>query len=218
MARRRIVITALPFLVFGITLFLFRKPILLAVGDFLVVRDELQPTDVIHVLAGPDEQTHYAIRLYRQGFGKKIFFTGGWCVFHNFYHGQHGKELALRWGIPPTAIAIDESPVTSTYGEVVRLQEFIDHSAEPVQSVITVSDPYHMRRAGWTYRQVLGDKIQLHMGPVPFELSPHKHYWWKDKGSRRMVRDEYEKIVYYYARYRFSWGPLKDLLASLERD
>jgi len=91
-------------------------------------------------------------------------------------------------------------------------------SQTPIRSVIVVSDPYHMRRARWTYRLVLGDSVKLLMAPVPFELSPYRHEWWTDKESRKMVRHEYSKILYYYLKYRLSWGPLKDWLASLDRD
>jgi hypothetical protein len=74
-----------------------------------------------------------------------------------------------------------------------------------------------MRRARWTYRQVLGDGFEVLMAPVPFELSPHKRRWWTDADTRAMVKEEYAKILYYYARYRYSWGFAKDWLASLDR-
>lgn len=218
MQRRHIIIIASAVVILGATLFLCRERILLATGEFLIVKDTLQPADVIHVIAGEDEQTDYAIQLVQVGYGKKIFFTGGWCRESKRYHGQHARERALQRGILSKAIAIDDSQVTSTYSEVVRLKEFIDRSEEPILSVIAVSDPYHMWRARWTYRQVLGDRVELRMAPVPFELSPYKRRWWTDRGSRTMVKDEYTKIVYYYARYRFSWGLLKDWLASLDRD
>lgn len=202
----------------GAIIILIHEPLLLAIGDFLVIQDKLQPADLIHVIAGPDYRTDYAIQLYKQGYGRQLFFTGGWCKFHNYFHGQHAKERALEQDIPVQAIAIDESQVTSTYSEVVKLKEFIDQSQVPIHSTIVVSDPYHMRRARWAYRQVFGDKIRLDMVPVPFELSPYKRHWWIDKESEKFVKDEYLKIAYYYARYRFSWGPLKDWLAFLDRN
>lgn len=218
MRRRHINIIAVAVLIFGAALFLLRERILLAAGDFLIVQDTLQPADLIHVIAGPDEQSDYAIQLYQEGYGAKVFFTGGWCRSHNFYHGRHGKERALAHGVPPSAIAIDDSPVTSTYGEVSRLKEFIFESKAPIRSVIAVSDPYHMRRARWTYRQILEDKVGLRMAPVPFKLSPFKRHWWTDHASRMMVADEYTKIGYYLARYQFSCGFMRKWLASLDRD
>jgi uncharacterized SAM-binding protein YcdF (DUF218 family) len=213
--RMAILITAIVFL--GGVLFLNRERILLAVGDFLVVQGELAPADIIHVIAGEDYRTDYAIRLYQQGYGKQIFFTGGWCTIHNLYHGEHGKQLSLKEGIPLEAIAIDDSEVKSTYAEVERLKEFIDQSDVPIRSVIVVSDPHHMRRARWAYRHVLGNGVRISMAPVPFESSPYKRQWWTDKESKRMVKDEYVKLGYYLARYQFSGGPLKAWLASLDR-
>ena len=210
-------INAAAVLVFGL-LFVGLEPILLAIGDFLVIQDPLQPADVIHVIAGPDDRTDYAIQLHKGGYGKQIFFTGGWCASHGYYHGQHGAERAEAQGVRPNDIATDESPVTSTYDEVVRLREFIARSPTPVRSVIVVSDPYHMRRARWISRLVLGPAVTLTMAPVPFGVSPFQRRWWVDEASSTYVKDEYLKLVYYYARYRLSWGPMQQWLASLDRD
>ena len=77
----------------------------------------------------------------------------------------------MAQGIPPDNIALDDSEVTSTYGEVVRLREFIALSATHVRSVIVVSDPYHMRRARWTYEKVLGDEITCANGCRAFRYN-----------------------------------------------
>jgi uncharacterized SAM-binding protein YcdF (DUF218 family) len=195
-----------------------RERILLAVGDFLVVQDKFEPADIIHVIAGPDHRTDYGIQLYKKDYAKRIFFTGGWCPFHNVYHGEHGKERALEQGIPLEAIAINDSQVRSTYDEVIKLKEFMTQAKVPIHSVIVISDPHHMRRARWTYRQVLGNNIRITMAPVPFGLSPYKRNWWKDRASKRMVKDEYVKFGYYLVRYQLSWGPLKDWLSTLDRN
>lgn len=199
-------------------LFLTKERILLSVGDFLLVQEKLQIGDIIHVIAGPDHRTDYGIHLYQLGYGRQIFFTGGWCTLYNEYHGQRGKKLALEQGIPLEAIAIDDSQVTSTYLEVVRLKEFIVENKVPIQSVIVISDPHHMRRSRWIYRKVLGSRINVQMAPVPFKLSPYERQWWKDGGSRKMIKDEYLKIVYYFGRYQLSWRPVREWLASFDRD
>ena len=200
----------------GVIAFFALETVFQAIGDFLVIQDDLQPADVIHVIAGHDYRTDYAIQLFHEGYGKQIFFTGGWCDTHG-YHGEHGKQLALEQGVPLDAISIDDSVVTSTYSEVERLREFMDENLNPIESVIVVSDPHHMWRARWTYRRVLGNGIQVQMAPVPFDSSPYQRQWWKDRESRRMVKDEYQKILYYYARYKFSWGFIKDWLETFDR-
>jgi uncharacterized SAM-binding protein YcdF (DUF218 family) len=197
--------------------FIFRKSLLQAVGDFLIVQDKLEPADVIHVISGPDYRTEYGIQLYQQGYGKQLFFTGGWCTLHNEYHGLRGERLALEQGVKPEAIQIDDSTIKSTYEEALRLKEFIDNSSQPIHSIIVVSDPFHMWRARWTYRKIFGNQMEILMAPVPFEMTPFQRQWWTNFESRQMVKEEYVKIAYYFARYQFSWGLFNEWLASLDR-
>jgi uncharacterized SAM-binding protein YcdF (DUF218 family) len=215
--KKKRLIAFVTIVLFGAALFIFRKPIALAIGDFLVIQDDLQQADIIHVIAGEDYRAEYAIQLYEQGYGKQLFFTGGWCTTYHRFHGQHSKELAMEQGVPEEAIAIDDSHVMSTYAEVLRLKEYIDQNPGSIHSVIVVSDPFHMRRARWAYRHVLGDEIRVQMAPVPFEQTPLQRRWWTDYVSGRYVLFEYLKMPYYYARYQLSWGPVKEWLASLDR-
>lgn len=198
--------------------FVLWEPAMQAAGDWLVVQDPLQPADVIHVISGPDYRADYAIQLYLAGYGKQLFFTGGWCPEIQGIHAERGKERALAQGVPLAAIAADGTEVNSTYSEAVRLKAFIDQSEQPIRSVIIVSDPHHMRRSRWAYQRVLGDDVQLLMEPVPFADSPYQRAWWQDAVSERMVKDEYTKFAYYLLRYQFTWGVVQEWLASLDQD
>jgi uncharacterized SAM-binding protein YcdF (DUF218 family) len=220
MQRRKMIVLVIPaaMLLTCIFLFMARTPLLQAAGDVLVVEDDLVPADVIHVLSGPDYRTDYATQLYEEGYGEQLFFTGGWCDSISENHAERGGERALEGGVPPEAIVIDGSSVTGTYSEAIRLKELVARSQGAIRSVILVSDPYHMRRVRWAFRQVMGDQIRLQMAPVPFDLSFYQHQWWKDPYSRKMVRDEYLKTAYYYARYQLTWGPVQEWLASLDQD
>jgi uncharacterized SAM-binding protein YcdF (DUF218 family) len=201
----------------GVILSASYENVLSFIGDFLIVEDELQPSDVIHVIAGPDYRSDYAIQLYKEGYARQIFFTGTWCAIHQVNHSEHGRDRALEQGVPSSAIAIDGTEIETTYSEAVRLKEYISASPTPIHSIIIVSDPYHMRRARWAYRKVLGDQIILQMAPVPFEQLPYPRHWWTDWESRKMVRDEYVKTVFYLLRYQLSWGALRDWLATFDK-
>jgi uncharacterized SAM-binding protein YcdF (DUF218 family) len=202
----------------GIALVVFHRQLLLFVGDFLIVTDVLHPADVIHVIAGEDYRTDYAIQLYDQGYGETLFFTGGWCKPHQYDHGQHAQAVSLARGVPSPAIATDDAPVKSTYMEIERLREWIAHRPAPVHSVMVVSDPFHMRRARWAYRRVLGDGVEVQMAPVPFGITPCRRDWWTDALSRSEVRAEYLKFAYYIARYQVSRGKLREWLATADRE
>jgi uncharacterized SAM-binding protein YcdF (DUF218 family) len=201
----------------GVILSASYENVLSFIGDFLIVEDELQPSDVIHVIAGPDYRSDYAIQLYKEGYARQIFFTGTWCAIHQVNHSEHGRERALEQGVPSSAIVIDGTEIETTYSEAVRLKEYISASPTPIHSIIIVSDPYHMRRARWAFRKVLGDQIILQMAPVPFEQLPYPRHWWTDWESRKMVRDEYIKSVFYLLRYQLSWGALRDWLATFDK-
>jgi uncharacterized SAM-binding protein YcdF (DUF218 family) len=201
-----------------ILIYIFQEKILLAIGNFLIIQDHLQLSDVIHVASGPDYRTNYAIQLYKQGLGKFLFFTGGWCEEIQGVHADRSRQQAIEENIPAGNIGVDAYQVVSTFQEAQRLKLWIEQTQMPVHSVIIVSDPHHMRRARWAYQQVLGKNVKLIMAPVPFAQTPYQQRWWTDSTSRIMVRDEYIKMVYYYARYKFSWGPLKDWLASFDTE
>jgi uncharacterized SAM-binding protein YcdF (DUF218 family) len=193
---------------------LFSDQVKTGIGNFLIVQDNLYPADVIHVIAGADYRTEYAIQLYQQGFARKIFFTGGWCDQHGYFHGEHGMQLALEAGIPPEDIAYDDSTVMSTYDETLLLQKYLETLQPPAQSIIVVSDPFHMRRARWTNEMVFKKGMNIIMQPVPFDQTPFKQQWWEDDDSRSFVKDEYTKMVYYYFRYQLGWK----WLAYLDRN
>ncbi len=93
----------------------------------------------------------------------------------------------------------------STYDEAILLKKYIDDNQLPVQSVLVVSDPFHMRRARWTYERVLGNDIKVLMAPVPFERLVYKNDWWTDPAAQRYILDEYTKMFYYFLRYQLSW-------------
>jgi len=186
------------------TLLIFRDQIRLLIGGYLLVQDNLYPVDVIHVIAGDDYRTEYAIQLYKQGYAKLLFFTGGWCVEHEYFHGEHGLELALEAGVPREAVAYDETQVMSTYDEALLLKKYLNEKQPSYQSVMVVSDQFHMRRSQWTYRHILGKGFTIIMAPVPFNQTPIKQQWWTDAASQKYVEDEYKKMVYYFFRYQLN--------------
>jgi uncharacterized SAM-binding protein YcdF (DUF218 family) len=197
---------------------IFHERILESIGEYLVIKDNLQPADVIHVIAGKDYRTNYGIQLLQQGYGRTIFFAGGWCTEHQYFQAQHSKELAIEQGVSPDAIALDDSQVASTYDEAHKLLNFIHRNPGTIHTVMVVSDPYHMRRAQWAFRRVLGSQIDIQMAPIPYELTPLQQQWWSDRDTTEMVIREYLKLIYYPLRYQISSGWFKAWLAGLDRE
>jgi len=186
------------------SLLVFYPVFLKAIGEFLIIEDPLTHADVIHVIAGEDYRTQYAIQLYQQGYADSLFFTGGWCDKHQWEHGVHARQMAIAQGVPPQSIGSDDSPVTSTYSEVQNLKKWVISQPASLHTIMVVSDPYHMRRAKWTYQIVFGKEFTILMAPVPFDQTPYRQEWWKDAETRHFVMEEYLKILYYLLRYGLS--------------
>lgn len=201
----------------AVALVITRQTWLRGLGDFLVVSEPLQHADVIHVISGPDNRTGYAIELYQAGYADQLFFTGGWCSDYQEDHAIHARRLALLQGVPLQAIATDSLSVLTTYQEAEQLKAWIEASPRPVESVLVVSEPFHMRRARWVYQAVLGRDFRVIMAPLPFSQSLYRRDWWTDAASRQMVGAEYLKLGFYYFRY---WAPipaLRNWLARFDR-
>lgn len=107
----------------GLALYLAREPILLAIGDFLVVEDTLQPADLIHVVSGEEDRLDYGVQLYLQGFGRRLFFTGDGVPDKPVIRAELYQEEAISQGVPPADIYLDGGPIDSTYSEAVRLKQ-----------------------------------------------------------------------------------------------
>ena len=182
----------------------FREAILIGVGNFLIVEDDLQPADLIHVLGGGDVgRVDHGVTLYTQGFGKKMFFTGGRVEprgMHDLPDSFSSGDYAEMQGVKSDDILSRGSKAANTYEEAVALRELLDKE-NYIHSVIIVSTPYHLRRVRWTFNKVVGYRVDLQYAPVPFTISQYKQRWWEDKLSRAMVKNEYLKLLLYFFKY-----------------
>jgi uncharacterized SAM-binding protein YcdF (DUF218 family) len=204
-------------LIVVVTLLLFSKPLLRSIGNFLIVKNSLAQVDLITASSGPSYRIIYAADLYKQGLAPRLFYTGGYNEFDSRYEASWSKYLATTEGVPPEAIYTDDTTVTSTYQEAVRLKEFIDAHPGEINSIIIVTDAYHTRRAQWAYHKVLGSGVKILMAPVPFDKAGYTQNWWSNAISRKMVPEEYFKYAFYLLRYQFSSGPLQKFLSKFDK-
>ncbi|MCB0208880.1 MAG: YdcF family protein [Anaerolineae bacterium] len=172
-----------------------------AIGDFLVVHDDLQPVDLIHVLGGNPNRGKYAAQLYEKGYAPRLFFSGetpkdGRPVNPDYI----SQSQAIALGVDPQAIVPFTSTATSTYDEAVELKQILTKNPD-IQSVIIVSDPFHMRRASWTFHRIIGKQAQLFFVPIPASMAPDLSHWWTTKSTRQTVSREYTKLLYYMLVY-----------------
>lgn len=206
-------------LIFTVTLMILAglfSALLQPIGDYLIIQDKPKKVDMIVTPSGADYRTDYAIELYKQGLASKLFFTGGYSEKNQRIEAEWSRRLALDAGAPDDAVIIDSTDVVSTYQEALRLRSYMDEHPETVTTIMIVTDPYHTRRAKWSYKTVFGDRVKVRMVPVPFERTNLSKSWWKDAESREMVWNEYVKLVFYKIRYELSSGELKTWLTRFD--
>lgn len=187
------------------------------IGDFLMVPDDLEKSDLIAAVSGPEYRIVYAAELYKKGLGATLFFTGGFSEENQRYEADWSKYLSTTLGVPEEAMAVNNATVISTYEEAVLLNEYILAHPEQVRSVIIVTDYYHTRRARWIYQKVLGDGIRVLMAPVPFNQAGYTSRWWESQVSRKMVWNEWVKYIFYRLRYETASGSFREWLSQFDQ-
>jgi len=183
--------------------FLVRVPLLTAAGNGLVERDELQPSDVIVVLAGNSPyRAQHAELLYQRGLAPHV-------IISNEPLSSHGVQttwLELRQvglvhlKIPDDAIVPIPEISDSTYEEALHSRDIMQSRAW--HSAILVTDPFHQRRATLTFRQAF-DGAGLSVAASPADEGKYGvDNWWTDRNAIMRVVQEYIKLGYYAATGR----------------
>ena len=62
-------------------------------------------------------------------------------------------------------------------------------------SLIVVTDPFHTRRAGRTFRTILPN-VTIHVSAAPYSS-----HWWPTKDSLVIVFSEVIKLAFYWVKY-----------------
>ena len=189
-------------LVFGIVIVLgvvFSEPLLNGVSRALVHEDPLVKVDAIVVLAGGNgNRIEAAARLYHEGFGKKIFFSG-FKLYPKIYTSTRMKNYALELGVPKDKMVISIPDVeVSTRGESVANLELLNKNH--VKNFILVTSSYHTRRAKLIYENtisLLAYDVKFLVYPAQDPFVPIEG-WWRIRTAQKGVFFEYIKWIAYY--------------------
>lgn len=199
--RRRSVITALclSLLVLAVGALLAR-PVGRALGRQLVRDDPLLPdrlpADALVVLGGDvHKRAPYAATLYTRGVAPRVVAVGGTAEQGSLSEARKTTRVLLAHDVPEDAIialGIDEPSTAEearAVAELVRLRGW--------HHLVIVTSPYHTFRAGRVFDRAMPDDVEVSMKPSPLDpFDPEG--WWRDPRSRRLVRNEYGKLVLWW--------------------
>ena len=162
--------------------------ILATMGNFLIVNEVPQKSDIIIVLGGSlRDRVAYGAKLYQSGYADKVLLCGGYM-----------KQQALSLGIPESSILVEDQSMTTFENAKYSLKIV---QAQGYKSAAVVTHPYHTRRAGIIFAQFFKG-IDLTICPIPYDPAM-THNWWKDSSPTRFVISEYLKLVWHYL---FEWN------------
>lgn len=174
----------------------FPESMLQALGDFLVIRDPVEPVDAVIAISGDGtgERARTAAALVRQGYGRWLMLSGSGRR-PGAPPGNATAAMvrdALEAGIPRDRMLIDDqswSTIDNARNSARLMQ------ARHLTRAIVVTSPYHTRRAAWAFRSVFLPR-GLDVRVVAAQNSFFDvRQWWTREDSRWFVIREYAKLL-----------------------
>ena len=183
---------------------LFKEPILIKMADLLIYENVLEPVDGILVLSGSmtGNRTLLGIRLYNEGLGKYLIFSGEESYFGIYSH-ELMKKFAIQNGVPEKNIITGEiEGETSTWGEGISNLNLM--RSRGIKSFILVTSSYHTNRAHSVYKQLIqesGYDMKFLVHPAPDPKVPMSR-WWEVRSAKVAIFLEYLKIVNHFIEHK----------------
>jgi uncharacterized SAM-binding protein YcdF (DUF218 family) len=167
-----------------------------AVGDWLVVEDQLAHADVIVVLSGRlPERAVEAARVYKAGYADQIWISPPVSPVNDLkamnisYLGEdfYNEKVLIAQGVPPDAIHILERPDANTEAEVRQTAE--DLRNMDFHSVIIVTSKPHTRRVRTIWRKLVGSEPRMIVHFAPDDPYDGLHWWRHTRDALDVTRE-----------------------------
>ena len=203
--KKLLLIVAIPVLI-GIFLYLFKAPVLWAIGNFLICEDKVEQVEVIFVLGGGSfDRGNEAARLFKAGFTKQIVCLGentpsAFKALNLSYSESRVTKINLMKNnkIPSGRIELMEKGTSTKEEADYVIQYCLENN---VKKAIVLSSKFHTRRVKSVYTPL----FEAYNIDLIIRGAPSSNYsedeWWKTEGGLIMVNNEYVKSVYYFLKY-----------------
>lgn len=169
------------------------------IGRWLALPAQPGKAEAIVALGGPDGRLLYGIELFKQGWGKELWYTGDGPIptIKGFTFGARALQIAREAGIPEGSVRLLASDSTWTDGTAIIAE--VDRRG--ISSLLLVTDWYHSRRAlGALQAQLAGRKVKVYYRPTPHLPYAPETWWHHEQGATNVV-NELIKLVFYWRRY-----------------
>jgi uncharacterized SAM-binding protein YcdF (DUF218 family) len=170
-------------------LYLARVPLLRLAGEFWVVDEPPETSDVIVVLSGDNYDAERATRaasLFKSGMAPRVLATGRALRSYATTTDLMKRDL-LEHGVPESAIVPFTHKADDTRDEAAAVSEFV--ASHGWKKILLVTSNYHTRRSQYIYEHMLPASDQLLTVAAPdSEYDPN--YWWKTRAGVKIFFHE----------------------------
>ncbi len=167
----------------------------------IATHEQCQPADAIVAISGgdTDARARTAIQLYQDGWAPKLILSGAALDKRGISNAGAMRQLALRAGVPDSAILIDEQAV-DTAGNAQGLRPIVREYA--LKRIIVVTSPYHQRRASTEFTRALGDEVVVVSRPTYEDQYWPEDRWWSNPYGWYLAISEMTKLIYLQVTHR----------------
>ncbi len=165
-------------------LYLARHPLLRLAGNFWVVDETPQASDVILVLSGDNYDADRATRaaaLYKSGVAPRVLATGRTLRPYASSTDLMKRDLTEK-GVLAGSIDEFTHDEDDTRDEALALSEFV--KSHHWKKVILVTSNYHTRRADYIYERTLPPGTQLRVVSAPDSQYDPNSWWHTRRGMK----------------------------------
>lgn len=184
-----------------------RNQVFAGVGEFLVIRDQLIPSDILYLLNGdPIVRPARAAELFHKGMAPRVVIArveDSVDVQLGVYPNTTDTNIGMleKLGVPESRI-VQLRPaggVKHTFDEAEALLQYYRQS--PFQRVIIVTSDIHSRRARFIFKKVFsGIPVKIMMATIPDKKYGAENWWHLEDGVIGL-QNEYLKLLYYHLKY-----------------
>ena len=212
------IFSKLLFLIFVVVvvaiLYLARHPILRYAGEFWIVDETPQVSDVIVILSDDNygaDRAARAAQLYKSGMAPHILASGRLLRPYAGIAELMERDLKAL-GVPANAIVPVTHRATNTREEAIADSQAI--AAHGWKKVLLVTSNYHTRRADYIFQRALPAGTELRVISAPDSEYDPSTWWHTRNGLKRFL---YESAGYVVAMWEMRHSEVQTSWLELDR-
>jgi hypothetical protein len=191
---------------FVVTIFSFKKTLLINYANFFIINDAKKNADLILILSGNVlTRAPHAANLIKDGYSSRVMITN--MKWHQLPFGltypsdiQMAKTILGKYNlnneleILPSLKSLGAS---STFDEAYDLRDYL--LKNKLKNIILVTDENHSRRALMAFKKIINNlpQVNITVSSAPNEIYNKRNWWKSDLGLKTYILELFLYVYYY---------------------